>query len=81
MPRVVDFLTTTIAELVPEVGREVDGNIVKSILEINQMLQIMREDLAMVDGACNRAIVAQVQELISALRIRSEQWNLAMANP
>ena len=64
----VDFLTTTIAELVQEVGRNVDGRIVKSILEINQMLALLREDLAMVDDACNRSIITQVEALISALR-------------
>jgi len=64
----VDFLTTTIAELVQEVGRDVDGKIVRSLLEINQMLIILREDLAMVDDTCNRAIITRVEALISALR-------------
>jgi len=69
----VDFLTTAIAELTLKVGGEYEDGILNSLLEINQMLQVTREDLAMVDDAWSRAIIARVQDVISTLRIRFER--------
>ncbi|MGG6892317.1 hypothetical protein [Rhizobium sp. BR 315] len=76
----VDFVTAALAEIIQQMGGKYDGSVLSGLLYINRMLAILREDLAMVDDACNRAIVGQVQDLISVLRHRAERETLATAN-
>ncbi len=64
----VDGLTTSIAELVQDMGEEFDDDIVRKLLDISRMLQTMREDLAMIDDPGNRAIISHVHEIICAMR-------------
>ncbi len=64
----VDSLTTSIADLVQDMGEEFDDDIVCKLLDIGRMLQTMREDLAMIDDPGNRAIISHVHEIIFAMR-------------
>ncbi len=64
----VDFMRAAVAELIQQVSQICDDRILSNLLYINRTLELMREDLAMVDDTCNRAIVARVQDLISVLR-------------
>lgn len=76
----VDSLTAAIAELIQQMNEKCGARTLGGLLDIYRMLEIMREDLAMVDDACNRAIVTQVQDLISVLRNRVERETLATSN-
>jgi len=64
----VDSLTTSIADLVQDMGEEFDDDIVCKLLDIGRMLQTMREDLAMIDDPGNRAIISHVHDIIFAMR-------------
>ena len=76
----VDFMRAAVAELIQQVSQICDDRILSNLLYINRTLELMREDLAMVDDTCNRAIVAQVQDLLSILRDCVERETSATAS-
>ena len=45
----VDSLAAAVADIIDDMGAEYDDDIVRTLLDIKRMLQVMREDLAMID--------------------------------
>ncbi|MBB5576610.1 MULTISPECIES: hypothetical protein [Rhizobium] len=64
----VDSLAAAVADIIDDMGEEYDDDIVRTLLDIKRMLQVMREDLAMIDDPRNRAIIGYVQDIIRAMR-------------
>ncbi len=64
----VDSSVMAIADLIDDMGEQYDDDIVRTLLDINRMLQVMREDLAMIDDPRNRAIICYVENIIRAMR-------------
>ncbi|WFU12328.1 hypothetical protein QA646_20655 (plasmid) [Rhizobium sp. CB3090] len=64
----VDSLAAAVADIIDDMGAEYADDIVRTLLDIKRMLQVMREDLAMIDDPHNRAIIGYVQNIIRAMR-------------
>ena len=45
-----------------------DSKIVHMLLHIGRMLQVMREDLAMIDDLTNRGVITRVLDIISVMQ-------------
>ncbi|MDK4741507.1 hypothetical protein ACXHXG_16245 [Rhizobium sp. LEGMi198b] len=64
----IDFLTTTITDLIYTVAADTDSNTVLTLLEINWMLTVMREELAMFDNPSSAEIIDRAFGLIRAMQ-------------
>ena len=64
----IDFLIMTIAGLAYDVAADGDSNTVRTLLDINRMLRVMREELAMLDNPTSAEIIGNAQSLIRTMR-------------
>jgi hypothetical protein len=69
----IDFLTTTIADLACDVAADGDPDTVRTLLDINRMLTVMRDELATSGNPTSAEIVGNAQSLIRTMRTVSRE--------
>lgn len=67
----IDFLTMTIADLAYEVAADGDPERVRTLLDINRMLDVMRDELATSQSQASAEIIANAKTLIVTIETLS----------